>query len=73
MDTDQVIEVAVEFLNAKRIKFSQPAIVVPRNEIFFEVIFPVPEALDCEVVADPPDTRVLVNSLTGSAELVEQM
>jgi hypothetical protein len=73
MDTDQAIQMAAEFLRARRIRFVEPGIAVPKDDVFLEVIFVLPEALDPEFVVDPPDTRVRINLETGSAELVQQM
>ena len=73
MDTNQAIEMAANFLKARRIKFMEPGIAVPKDGVFLEVIFILPEALDPELVVDPPDIRVLINLGTGTAELVQQM
>jgi hypothetical protein len=44
-----------------------------RKDNQVEVIFLVPEALDPNIVIDPPDVRVWVNISNGEVELIYQM
>ena len=73
METKDAIELAAAFLIGKRIRFVEPVKVFAIDAVFLEVIFTVPEALDPNVVIDPPDIRVLVDSVSKKVALVPQM
>lgn len=73
MNTNRLITLAEQFLNSRNLRFARPGEIGEINDDCIEVIFMKPEALDPNVVVDPPDIRVLVNKKTGAVELIEQM
>lgn len=65
---------AEQFLINNDVAFVKPGMIGRNDGIKKEMIFPVPETLDPNVaVVDPPDVRVLVNTVTGEVELIDQM
>lgn len=73
MDVEKAISIADDFLNKKRIGHCEPITVAHTPEGDFEITFTVPEALQPDVVVDPPDVRVLVHAITLEAELLPDM
>jgi len=73
MENSKAITIAASFLLENRIPFVEPGKVVQRPDGLIEVIFLIPEALDPNVVIDPPDVWVLVDPLSGAASLVPIM
>lgn len=74
MTEAQCMQIAQQYLLSRDIGFVPVGRLGRKEEQFWEVIFPVPESLDPHVaVVDPPDARVWVNLLTGTAELIHQM
>lgn len=68
-----IIQTAEAFLAARAVKFVKPGSLLQRTGDTFEVCFMIPEALDPNVVVDPPDIKVLVHLSDGHCELVPQM
>ena len=73
MNNAELIARAESFLNKNKISYVKPGTVGEKNNTEVEVIFLVPEALDPNVVIDPPDVRVKVNVYTGEVTLIIQM
>ena len=75
MTDQQAIDIAEAYLRQRGVEFVLPGTVRRRPSLpgQIEVAFLVPEALDPNVVVDPPDERVRVDEDTGAAELVFQM
>lgn len=73
MNTDKLITLAEEFLNSQHLKFARPGEIGEVEDDRVEVIFMKPEALDPNVVIDPPDIRVWVSKKTGDVKLIDQM
>jgi len=73
MNTDKLIDLAEKFLNSRNLKFARPGEIGEVDCDRIEVIFMKPEALDPNLIVDPPDIRVWVNKRTGDVELIEQM
>jgi hypothetical protein len=69
----KVIQMAANFLFERSIRFIEPIDVTTNDGEAFEVVFTVAQALDSDVVVDPPDIRVRVNVHTQRVELVFQM
>lgn len=61
------------FLESKGIKYVGPGMIGRRDNGMVEVIFTIPEALDPNVVVDPPDVRVWVNIDSGKIKIIPQM
>lgn len=73
MNNEEVKQLAAEFLASRQIRFVPTGEVYPITSIHSEVVFLVPEALDPDVVVDPPDVRVIVDHNLRTCELVDQM
>ncbi|WP_157572482.1 hypothetical protein [Nevskia soli] len=73
MDSKEAIGVASTFLDGRGIGYCEPIKVFPKGEEGFVVILTVPEALDPNVVVDPPEVRVLVSIIGRKAELLPDM
>jgi hypothetical protein len=73
MNIDEVKQLAAEFLASRKIEFVPTGEVYPITSILSEVVFLVPEALDPDVVVDPPDVRVIVDHNFRTCKLVDQM
>lgn len=73
MDVEKAISTADDFLNKKRIGHCEPITSARTSDGDFVITFTVPEALQPDVVVDPPDVRVLVRASTFEAELLPDM
>jgi hypothetical protein len=73
MKEKELIAFAEKFLKNKNIYFVKPGEIGQRDGDRVEIIFLIPEALDPNVVIDPPDVRVWVNIYSGKVELIHQM
>jgi len=73
MNEIEIIQTAETFLANRAVKFVKPGSILERTANMVEVSFMVPEALDPNMVVDPPDVRVLVHLGDGNCELVSQM
>jgi hypothetical protein len=73
MKNEKEIQMATNFLLAKRVDFSEPIYAIAIDGDTVEVVFTAPGALDPNLVVDPPDVRVRVGVLTQSVELVNAM
>jgi len=73
MNSNEVKQLAAQFLMSRRIQFVPGGEISPIASTRSEVTFLVPEALDPDVVVDPPDVRVIVDHESRSCELVVQM
>jgi len=73
MTEDEAIKLAVVYLQDKAVEFVLPGTIGEVTDGKLEVIFLVPDALDPDVVIDPPDVRVWVDSVTHEVSLIEQM
>lgn len=73
MNDFQLMICAEKFLKSKSIAFVKPGEIGQRAPERIEVIFSIPEALDPNVVVDPPDVRVWVDINSGKVELIPQM
>lgn len=73
MKEKELITCAEKFLNNKHISFVKPGEISQRDGDRVEIIFLIPEALDPNVIVDPPDVRVWVNVYSGEVELIHQM
>lgn len=73
MSHDHYLKMSEDLLNKLQVNFVSPGEIGEENEKYIEVIFIKPEALDPNVVIDPPDFRVLINKETLEVSLMEQM
>jgi hypothetical protein len=73
MNIEEIKQLAADFLASRKIGFVPSGEVYPMTSNRSEVVFLVPEALDPDVVVDPPDVRVIVDHNSGACELVDQM
>ncbi len=73
MSSNEILSLAEKYLIAKKIEYVIPGKLGKYIGDQVEVIFLHPEALNPDVVVDPPDTRVLVNTKTKEVNLVWQM
>lgn len=73
MNTTEIIELAEKYLENRKIPFVSPGVIGRVEGELVEVVFLIPEALDPNIVVDPPDVCVWVNVNSKLAELVEQM
>jgi hypothetical protein len=73
MESKKVVDAAVDFLRSKGIQFSGDGVVSTVGDGFVEVVFEVPQALDPDVVVDPPDVRVCIDLQTMLVRLIDQM
>ncbi len=73
MNTTEIIGLAEKYLENRKILFVRPGTIGRVEGELVEVVFLIPEALDPNVVVDPPDVCVWVNIKSKQAELVEQM
>ena len=73
MDANEAIGIANAFLLSKRIGHCPPVRTIQADSGGVEVIFTVPEALDPDVVVDPPEVRVLVYADGRKTELLPDM
>jgi hypothetical protein len=73
MKIEEAIFIADAFLNKRRIGHCEPITVAQTAEGDVEITFTVPEALQPDVVVDPPEVRVLVSADTLEAELLPDM
>lgn len=68
-----IFELAESFLLAKKIEYVKPGYIGERDGHRIEVIFLIPDALDPNIVVDPPDVRLWVNTHNGDVDLIQQM
>jgi len=89
MSEQDIINLAAEYLEKDGVAFVKPGTIrklepssnvylspehiIKADENTYEVIFLKPEALDPNIVIDPPDERVIVNTKSKSTNLVYQM
>lgn len=73
MKEKELIACAEKFLKNKNISFVKPGEIGQRDGNRLEIIFLIPEALDSNIVIDPPDVRVWINIYSGEVELIHQM
>jgi hypothetical protein len=73
MNNSEIIELAEKYLEGRRISFVRPGTIGRVNGELVEVVFLIPEALDPNLVVDPPDVGVWVNIKSKFTELVDQM
>jgi len=73
MSSNEILFLAEQYLITKKIEYVRPGKLGKYIGDQVEVIFLHPEALDPDVVVDPPDTRVLVNIKTKGVTLILQM
>lgn len=73
MSSNDIVALAEQYLDIKKIEYIKPGKLGKLVGEQVEVIFLHPEALNPDVIVDPPDTRVLVNIKTKLVTLVWQM
>lgn len=73
MNRAYLIYQAEKFLDKSGIAYATPGEIGAIEDTRIEIIFMKPEALDPNVVIDPPDVRVWVNKKTGKVKLIDQM
>lgn len=73
MNHDHYLKISENLLSNLNVNYVSPGEVGEENEKYIELVFIKPEALDPNVVIDPPDFRVLVNKETLEVKLMEQM
>lgn len=73
MNYEPLILLAEKYLKERDVRFVRPGEIGEVEEGRVEVIFLVPEALDPNMVIDPPDVRVWVYRKTGKVEWIDQM
>jgi hypothetical protein len=73
MTRDQIIDLAEIYLNNEKIRYVKPGQLGESEGDKVEVIFLKPEALDPNVVIDPPDVRMWVNTKTEEVTWIFQM
>ena len=73
MNNEQIIEAASTWLGRRKIAFVPQGKIFGRNDESADVRFLVPEALDPNVVVDPPDIYVRVNLRSNEVTLLPQM
>ena len=73
MNDADSLHAAEAYLVKLAINYVRPGNVVRRSSDSVEICFDLAEALDPNVIIDPPDVRVVVNSTTGHCSLVPQM
>jgi hypothetical protein len=70
----QCAAIAEQYLSSRAIGYLAPGQVRRREPTRIEIVFSVPGMDDPAVaVVDPPDVRVWVNVMDGSAALIDQM
>lgn len=73
MDNNEILKRAEKFLDKKHIEYVKPGQIGIQDNHRVEVIFLVPDALNPDVVVDPPDVRLWVNIHNGTIDLIPQM
>ena len=73
MNKSEIIARAESYLNKHKIAYVKPGAIGEEKVRQVEVIFLVPEALDPNVVVDPPDVRLWVDVYSGEVRLIPQM
>jgi hypothetical protein len=73
MSDIQLIICAEKFLKNNSISYVKPGTIGQRVSDQVEIIFLVPEALDPNIVIDPPDVRLWVDINSGKVEFMPQM
>lgn len=73
MNNIEILKRAESFLDRKKIEYVRPGMIGIQENHRVEVIFLVPDALNPNVVVDPPDVRLWVNIYSGDVELIPQM
>ena len=73
MIANEIISLAEAYLNNRNSRYVKPGQLGKTEGDNVEVIFLKPEALDPDVVIDPPDIKVLVNTKTKNVTLIYQM
>jgi hypothetical protein len=73
MDSKRAIARASEFLISKRVRFEGPITVMRIDSANIEVVFTALGALDPNLVVDPPDIKVRINTETEKVELIPDM
>jgi hypothetical protein len=73
MTREQIIALAEIYLNNEKIRYVKPGQLGESEGDKVEVIFLKPEAFDPDVVIDPPDVRMWVNTKTEEVTWIFQM
>ena len=73
MTDSEILALAEKYLVGRNTKYIKPGQVGKYEGDKVEVIFLKPEALDPDVVIDPPDIRVLVDIKTKEVLWIRQM
>jgi len=73
MNDLELITIAKKYLKLNNISYAEPISIGERQPDRIEVIFTVPEALNPNLVIDPPDIRVWVNIRTKEVTWIPQM
>ena len=73
MSLNEILFLAEQYLVTKKIEYVIPGKLGKHVDDKIEVIFLHPEALNPDVVVDPPDTRVFVNTKTKEVTLIWQI
>jgi hypothetical protein len=69
----EAIECAENYLQKEGVKFARPGYIGEKKGQDWEVIFLVPEALNPNMVIDPPDVRMWVNTISEEVTFIYQM
>lgn len=72
MNEAELLKMAEAYLSAEGIDYVSGGMVTKLGTNW-EVTFLLPDALDPNAIADPPDVRILINPLNETCELVHQM
>lgn len=70
---NEIFSLAEKYLDLKKTKYIKPGKLGKSRDNKVEVIFLKPEALDPDVVIDPPDVRVLVDAKTKEVSWIRQL
>lgn len=73
MTENEILDLAEKYLENKKFKYVRPGMLGKYEGNKVEVIFLKPEALDPDVVIDPPDLRVWVDIKTKGIIWILQM
>ena len=73
MTKNEILALAEKYLLERKSNYVRPGELGERLGDSIEVIFLRPEALDPDVVIDPPDIRVSVNTKTKKVTWIYQM
>jgi hypothetical protein len=73
MDSKTAIRIATSFLKDRGIAFEEPVTASQLDDSLIEVVFAALGASDPNLVVDPPEVRVQVDTINLIAELVPDM